>query len=369
MGLRSDRRRSKVAAAVKLVLIASALLLYLRPPSSAWIEAHYSTGFYPRLQRVITPVSNRLPFALNDVLILGLIIGLPSWWIIRMRSASSGRHLAALGRLAFNTTALGAVAYLLFQLLWGLNYLREPLTSKLDYDRGRVTQAAAVQLADLAVTELNGLSMAAHRSAWPDAQEWTKRLQPSFESVIGELGDPGRAALARTKRTVFDFYLTAAGIDGFTNPFGLEVILESRLLPQERPFSMAHEWAHLAGFADESEANFIALVSCLSSGDPAVRYAGWLAAYPTLAYVTKAISNERGNRPELDPEVKADLAAIERRRSEGVRPWISNFEWRIYDRFLRANGVQAGVESYNLFVQLALGTRFNPGWVPQLRAQ
>jgi hypothetical protein len=369
MGRRSERKRLYGAIAIKLVLATSALLLYIRPPSSGWIERHYSAGFYPSLQRAVTPLSNRLSFAINDILIVGLIIGLPAWWILTMKRAGRGRRLAALGGLVLNMAVLGAVVFLLFELMWGLNYQREPLTKKLDYDRERVTEAAVLRLADEAVTELNALSTGAHSSAWPDVPEWTNRLQPSFESAVVEMGDPGGATLGRAKRTLFDFYLTAAGIDGFTNPFGMEVILDSRLLPQERPFAMAHEWGHLAGFADESEANFVALVSCLRSEDSAVRYAGWLAVYPTLAYVGRGVSDHRRNRPELEPEVNADLAAVERRKSEGLRPWISNFEWNVYDRFLKANGVQAGVASYDLFVQLAVGTRFNPGWVPQLRSK
>jgi len=354
---------------IEITLIASALLLYLFPPSSAWVERYFSASYYPRLQRAITPVSDRIPFAINDVLTVLLIVLLPSWWILRIRSAGRGRRAAALAKLVLNTAALAAGGFLLFELIWGLNYLREPLAMKLDFDRGRVNEAAAVKLADLSVTQMNALSPAAHMSAWPDLSDWSKTLQPSFQAVVEELGDPGGSAPARAKKTVFDFYLTAAGIDGFTNPFGLEVILDTRLLPQEQPFALAHEWAHLAGFADESEANFIALVSCLRSEYAPLRYAGWLVAYPSLAYAARANSDERPTRPQLAAEVKADLAALEKRRSEGVKPWVSNAEWKIYDRFLRANGVQAGVQSYDLFVQLTLGTRFNDGWVPQLRSK
>jgi hypothetical protein len=273
------------------------------------------------------------------------------------------------GSLVLNTAALAAIVFLVFEAIWGLNYLREPLTRKLDFDRSRVTDAAADQLADLSATELNSLTMAAHRSAWPERQEWSKRLQSPFELVVGSLGDPAGTGLARAKKSLFDFYLTAAGIDGFTNPFGMEIVLDSRLLPVEQPFAIAHEWAHLAGFADESEANFIALITCLRCEDLSVRYAGWLSVYPSLAHAAGGNKDGWPNRPQLAPEVSNDLASIQKRRSEGINPWISSAEWRIYDRFLKANRVQAGIESYDLFIELALGTRFAPGWIPQLRSK
>ena len=38
-----------------------------------------------------------------------------------------------------------------------------------------------------------------------------------------------------------------AAVDGMVNPFGLEVVINPEVLPFERPFVLAHEWAHLAG--------------------------------------------------------------------------------------------------------------------------
>ena len=369
----AEKKRVRVVVVIQAALIAGALLLYFLPPPSAWVEPYCSNGYYPGLQRSLTSISNRVPFAISDVLIVLLTIGLPAWWVLRIRSASIGNRAAAVGRLLFQTAALAAAVFLLFEAVWGLNYLREPLTSKLDYDRSRVTEAAAVQLADLGVTELNALTMAAHRSAWPDQQEWSKRLQSPFELAVASLGTRGGTGLASAKKSLFNFYLSAAGIDGFTNPFGMEIVLDSRLLPQEQPFAIAHEWAHLAGFADESEANFIALITCLRCEDLSVRYAGWLSVYPSLAQAARnpAASDkvEQANHPQLAKEVISDLAAIQKRRSESVKPWVSGAEWRIYDRFLKANGVQAGVESYGLFIELALGTRFDQGWIPQLRSK
>ena len=368
MRLKTGNSKLRTVFVIKLVIIAGALLLYFFAPSPEWIETHYSTSFYPRVQRAITPISNRVPFAISDILILLVIIGVPGWWIARIRSAGRGKRAAAVGKLAFSTAVLAATVFLIFELVWGLNYLREPLTRRLNYDRTRVTEAAAIELSDLSVTELNAQSGAVHSSAWPDAREWSKRLQPSFEAAVVELGNAGGAAPGRVKSTIFNFYLTAAGIDGFTNPFGLEVVLDSHLLSQEQPFAMAHEWAHLAGFADESEANFIAMISCLRSEDPAVRYAGWLELYPSLPHGPGASTAQPADRPEPAAEVRADLDAVERRRSEGINPWINAAQWKFYDRFLKANSVQAGVASYGLFIRLVLGTRFDAGWVPQMRS-
>ena len=61
---------------------------------------------------------------------------------------------------------------------------------------------------------------------------------------------------------MLDWYFRTGGIDGMTNPFGLEVLLNSRVLPVELPALVAHEYAHLAGFADEADASVVAWLAC-----------------------------------------------------------------------------------------------------------
>jgi hypothetical protein len=67
--------------------------------------------------------------------------------------------------------------------------------------------------------------------------------------VLRDLQVAWQPVLPHPRHTLVDFYFRWAGIDGLTNPFGLEVVLNSRLLDVERPAVLAHEWAHVAGGA------------------------------------------------------------------------------------------------------------------------
>jgi hypothetical protein len=395
-----------MARIIKVTTIAAAVALYLFQPSPAWVERRYSTGLYPLLQSWITPISNWFPLPISDLLIVALVLSLPAWWVVRLKAAGKGRRGRALGSLAFNTMVLASVIFLFFEVLWGLNYSRESLSQKLDYDQKRITRESVISLAALSTNRLNAESPNAHSTPWPDDSEWIRRLLPSFNAVVTDLGDSRGTAPARGKHSIFNLYLESAGIDGFTDPFGLDVVLNKDLLPIEKPFALAHEWAHLAGFADESEANFIAMLTCVRSEDVAVRYAGWLDLYPRLPHAgpsedgtpsgagpqpntpsasgappqpstqTSAApqssgtpSGSDGVEPPLAPEVADDLRAIQARQAKQISPWLSSIQWRFYNRFLKANGVQAGVASYGLFIRLLLGTRFESGWVPVLGAK
>ena len=59
---------------VELAACIGALTCAFAPWPAAIIEQRYSIGFYPELQRSITPLSNRLPFAILDVLLVGLTV-------------------------------------------------------------------------------------------------------------------------------------------------------------------------------------------------------------------------------------------------------------------------------------------------------
>ena len=89
-----------------------------------------------------------------------------------------------------------------------------------------------------------------------------------------------------------------------TNPFFLEVIINPDLLPFEQPFVLAHEWAHLAGYADESEANFVAWLTCVQgdAAGPLQRVAGAVRTWSlTPCHATIAVrSPRRWRQPAAD---------------------------------------------------------------------
>ena len=367
----SFKRRLTTRAAVKIAVVIAAVAAALFPLPAHWVERFYSNGFYSWLQSWLTPLTNLLPFALADLLTIALVLGLPLWWALRIRRAGRGQRWRAAGLLALDSFVLGAATFLSFQLLWGLNYMREPLTYKLEYDEQRITSQTEKDILRRTVEQLNRDCAGAHQSPLLDEGDLGLGLQPSFDATVAMLGNSREVAKAIPKKTLLDAYLGATGVDGFTSPFGHEVLLNSDLLEFEKPFTLAHEWAHLAGYADESEANFVALLTCVKSDLGSVRYSGWLALYSYLWAVRRAHSDEAGFAeaiPQLAPEVKADLRAMAERTRRRLNPSISRVQGEVYDRYLKANRVEAGIESYGLLVRLVLGTRFDADWVPARRS-
>jgi hypothetical protein len=355
--------RFNTHAALKISAIALALLLALVAFPAAWVERFYTNGFYSRLQSLITPVTNLLPFALGDLFIIALIISTPLWWIVRIKRAR-GKRLRETGRLAFNTATLAAIIFLGFLFLWGFNYQRQPLAARLDYDNGRLTDDALKQFKRLTIERADAEYAQARTIAWPDETVWRDELHQSFGETLALLGHTRNIARARPKTSIFDFYLGSAGIAGLVNPFGLEVILDSETIFFEKPFTLAHEWAHLAGYANESEASFVGALACIRSQSAALRYSGWLALYQHAPWPA---TDENDKPPRPSEGVVADIRAISERLNQRISPAISRAQWEMYDKFLKANRVREGTRSYGLLVDLLVGTRFEDGWIPAPR--
>ncbi len=337
----------------RLLLILLAVGLALVPTPASWVESVYSRQIYPVVQNLVTPLSSLVRVPVFDLLVLGLMVGLPSWWVVSLRRAGPGRRRRAAGRLTLNTLAVGAGVYVVFLLLWGFNYRRQPLTDKLDFDQRRVTTQALTELTLEAVERLNALHAAAHQQSWPELDQLPAVLGPAFEAVQADLGAVRPAVTGLPKATLLTPYFQRAGVNGMINPLSLEVLVNATVLPFERPFVVAHEWAHLAGYADESEASFVGWLTCLSGGAPS-RYSAWLFLTPyLLRHLDRDEQTQMWGR--LDEGPTEDFRAVSERVALAV-PIVQRNANRVYDRYLRANRVESGIASYGAVVDLVLGS-------------
>lgn len=343
-------------------IIALAAIGAAAPMAARWVEQVYSRQWYLVAQRIVTPASGLVPFSLLDVLAVIGVIGLGWWWWRGLRRSGPGppRRAVAAVRLTLHTAAVAAVLYLVFLAMWGLNYRRVPLTAKLDYDTARISLESLAALAVESVERLNALHAPAHGSGpWPAFEELPERLGPAFDRVQRRLGARRPAVAGRPKATLLTAYFRLAGIDGMLSPFSLEVLVNGTVLPIERPFLVAHEWSHLAGYANESEASFVGTLICLA-GDDQSRYSAWLYLSSRLVRRLPPDARDRVWAGLYDGP-RADLRAIAARMREAV-PVVRRNANRVYDRYLRANRVDAGIASYGLVVDLLLGTDGTATW-------
>jgi hypothetical protein len=354
-----------LSALLQAALVALAVVAALAQIPAATVERWFSTGIYPVIQRQLTPLSDATPFAWLDILAVAASVLVLTVVIRAVKTAGRTRRVAVLLRAIWILATTAAGVYLVFLLLWGFNYRRVPMTSRLVVEAGGPTANAVTELGIEAARQLNALHDPAHKEGWSRAPVDDVQLRQAFTAVQQMLSNAPAASPGRFKRTLFGPYFRWTGVDGMINPFGLEVLANPDLLPFERPFIAAHEWAHLAGYADEAEASFVGWLTCMQA-DPPSRYSGWLFLYWQVN--GEVDSRARARMAEvLGSGPRQDINAIVERMRRGERPWLRMAGWRVYDQYLKANRVEEGVRSYGAVVTLILRARFAPGWIPGRR--
>ena len=350
---------------IRALLIVLALAAALLPADSGTVERAYSTTVYPRIQRLLTPVSNMVPFAVFDVLTVVGLVALVVALGRGLRRAIAKRRVRPLLAALYRTTAVAATVYLVFLALWGFNYRRVPMAERLVLERGAPSNQQVMTLGFEAIQRMNRLHEEAHRAGWAADPRRNQSLLDAFAFAQRRLTGLESAVPGRLKRTIYGPYFRWTAVDGMVDPFALEVLANPDLLPFERTFIAAHEWAHLAGFADESEANFVAWLTCVRADAPS-QYSGWLHLYWQIAAQVKP-----DDRPRLWEEMaegpRRDVQAIADRLRRGQLPFLRRASVQVYDGYLRANRVEEGIRSYGLVIDLVLRARFEDGWVPVRR--
>lgn len=336
------------AAGLGLIAIAAAALAMPWPAGA--VEWAFSDGVYPAWQRAATTATNALPFALFDVVLAGAVLALAMLSVRAWRRGEGGRWRRARAALV-TVLAVAASTYLWFLLAWGFNYQRVPIAVRVGLDRTRATPERLAAFADETVDELNRLHPLAHARPWPTDAALVETLRPGFHAALPRVGVHRAIVPGRPKWSLLQPYFRWAGIDGVTNPFTPEIVVNHDLLPMEWPFTVAHEWGHLAGLAHEAEASYAAWLSC-DAGTEQTRYSARLWAF---GHVFAVSARER--RMELSsrllPGPRSDLRAISSRTAQSV-PVVRQVSWATYDRYLKSNRVSEGLSSYDAAIVLVL---------------
>lgn len=296
------------------------------------MESAYVNGFYPGWEHALFAISSRLPWSLGDIVVLGGIAAIV-WRLLRRDWLGA---LAVVGLYAS-----------WFEAGWGWNYDRAPIEARTAYDQTRITPRAVEALRAQAILQMNRLAPLAHARA--NVPLDLDVLHAGWVPVVQAGGDSWEPLTGAPKATVANPFMEATGTSGYINPLALDVHLAGDLLWFERPFALSHEWSHVAGYAREDEANFLAIVNCTRSNNPVVQYSGWLELFLYLP------PQARYTRKTFVPDVWQDFAAMRERNRRHINLSLANFSWRTYNAYLKSNHVASGLQNYDEVTRLYVG--------------
>ncbi|UKJ06304.1 DUF3810 domain-containing protein [Solitalea lacus] len=326
---------------------------------SFFIDHIYHEHLYKAISTVQRLITGWLPFSFGDILYT-IIISIALIGIIRYI-----KHLIKQKENRFSVIGLGflnsfswiILAYLIFQLLWGFNYFRQPLSEQLNLNTERGDKEQLHKLAQFLAAEVNkthlqltGDSLKQYRSN-KGAQELYAIAQRGYQQP-----DSFSINYFSTKTSVYNILMNYAGIAGYYNPFSGEAQVNTNPPQFTQPFTICHEIAHQTGISAEEEANFVGYLTALKTNNSFFKYSAQLEAFIYTASELGRLDSVARKQCylSLNKGVRADLKeyrAFWRKYENAVEPYI---EW-YYDWFLKSNNQPKGIRSYNEFVNLLLG--------------
>jgi hypothetical protein len=347
-------------------------------------EATYGTRVGPALSWALSRASGVFPFSIAELLVAVFLMrqlhGLATGLYACVRGRRSVRNAAAAGALRLGQD-LGVVVAA-FYLLWGFQYARPPLESRLGWSQEGAEEidvpAAAVEAhtdasvgggveplaalaeemtaaANEAYLDLHGSGDAGAPTTLRDADSLDVSIEEGWRraSELLALKGPSAARHGASKRLVASSVLDRLGISGFYFPLTGEANVNRGVPAVAYPQTVAHEKSHQRGIAPEDEANFLGFLAASLAPDPNARYSACVFAQRQLLFALFSLDAERAQKivETRLPGVQRDIDDL-RAYWDRHRGRAREISQKVNDAYLKTNRVEGGVASYGRSVEL-----------------
>lgn len=316
-----------------------------------------SLRFVQPLHRVLARLTAKLPFSLAEWLYAAVIGGTLFYigfeLVQLIRRPERGKRFY---RLFMRLAALVVGVYALFCLLWGVYYYGDDFIARSGLHSGEISaedlEIVTLYFADLVNTYADMVPRDAAGLCRTDRQAVLARSPRIFRAAVQDfpcLAGPEVSA----KGMFFSRIMSIIDFTGFFCPFTAEANVNMDFPEALFAATVAHELSHQRGVAKEQEANFVAVLAALESGDADYCYSACLLAYihlsNALAGADPAAAAMIG--AGLRDGVKADLWESSRYWAQFETP-VQTVTNTVYESFLQSYEQTLGMRSYGACVDL-----------------
>ncbi len=339
-----------------------ALLMYLLLPLFPnFTEYVISRGLFRIVAFPLEFIISLIPFSVTELVVLLLapaIIILLVIFIIRLFKGGTPLKTAEKG-VRFSSWVI-SLMLLVFMVTDGGNFSRLSVGELLELPQRRYSAEELYTVcADLAQKasnarkalpeDENGCALLTRTKAeiLKDADNSYENLQKEYPFLI--------TGTTRVKSVTLSRLWSYTGTTGVYCPWLLEANANTHIPPSGLAQTAAHEIAHTMGFAKEKECNFLAWLACDTCNMPDFKYSGNLSAFVYCSNTLYKYDKELFKKAysKCSSGVIRDL----KQRNEywkSFRGKVMDSSQQVNDTFIKANGVESGVLSYNEMVELML---------------
>jgi hypothetical protein len=358
-------RKTRVYKRIFLLgfLPVSVVLIVAAKNSSYFAEQIFALHIYKFLSQILSSVFGIFPFSVAEILVILLLFFvffiLIRFFLQLIKNKENRKQRMWRGLL--NAGCFASVALFLFVILAGINYYRYPFSyySKLQIGDSSVEDLYALN--EHLIQEANRLRVKAHTD-----ENGVFQL-PMKEYQLADLANHAMEHLAKEypvldgsygapKPVLLSPLMSYTEITGIFMPFTMEANVNVAAPDYSVPATMLHELAHLRGFMREDEANYIAYLAGIESGNDEIAYSSTMLAVETAgnALYEQSQSLYFKIRDQYSKGVLKDIR-------ESIKYWqkyddgaISTISNTMNDTYLKANNQTDGVKSYGRMVDLLI---------------
>ena len=339
------------------------VICLLAPNYPNLVATYYNQGLFKYWTIGMRWLFGRIPFALGELIyytfFIVLIINIIRYFISIKSFNQIKRNI---GIKLLKVIWLGIRLFVVFQLIWGLNYIQPDPTNafNINVQTPKNAQIALDQMnaltyeliQELNITKQEILSETANTSNFDQLLAYVHQDYKRVSGAYPRL----KMEQQSVKKAIFPILGDYIGYLAFYQPITGEAIVRADLPLLTQPYTIAHEMAHQLGYASETEANFIAFVVASESKDPVLKYSMLLQMF-TYAQDAQLLllAGTKGfdawkiqiakNKAMLSPDVLKDRAEIKAFFAARADKQIQASN-QLYDQFLKWNQQAAGLDSY-----------------------
>lgn len=340
-------------------VIMAGLLYYfgrVTQTDSLLLEKIYPATINRTIIRFLSNLTGIFPFSVGEFFLYFNVILAVILLVKLIRGVFEGGFFSLLYRII----SYAALLYVVFMLVFGLNYNRVSVRETLGLTKTYYGEKELVQMNKVLIEKANSLRKeveengdgvfiyeGSSNSLMGNAAEGYDKLSADFPVFKGDYGV--------AKGILMSEAMNYTGITGVFMPYTGEANVNIKGPDLLFPATVLHEMAHQRGIAFEDEANYMAYLTSTYHSDVDYRYSGTILA---LMNSMNALYKENKDLHAklygtYSEGVRRDLSAY----NEFYKPYEGEVEkaaTKVNDTYLKGNGQVSGVKSYGEMVDLLL---------------
>lgn len=350
-----------------LLAIGAILLIPRLVPSEA--ADFYSEYIYPFVSFIPGCFTAYFQVSVTENLVIcgGILLAIGfAVFVVRLISKLlKGGALRFLWKVIKPLLSLGLVAAIVFELMFGINYGRTPVSETLVFDEEEYTYEdyyAALYWAYSGMCSARkeiGEDFAGVGHMSTSFEESANYANSVLDVIATKFDIPLSTNHVRAKPVSLSHEWSSFYIVGMYDPFLCEANVNTDYMDiRTFPMTLCHEICHAKGLASETDCNLMASLACISSAHADFRYAGYYYIFTNLYSIVKTYAAYEGvefydfyAQEKMEPVVR-DISAGKsywaKIKEETLTVLIDDLGETLNNAFLEANGQTGGTATYHV---------------------